>query len=129
MIAGYNHNITSVSFPDQAGNDTIGLLRAPFSGATIKGAYAMATDTVAASGTNYYTLVLQNGGTAGTDTAAIGTAAGTAGVTAETPEAFSLNSSAATLDAGEWLKVAYTETGTVAPGDITVVIEWVNGKG
>lgn len=129
MLAGYNHNITSICFPDQAGSDTIGILRAPFGGMTIKAAYAMATDTVAASGTNYYELILQNGGTAGTATTALGTAAGTAGVTADTPETFTLNTSLDELSEGQWLKVNYSENGTVAPGDITVVIEWVHGQG
>lgn len=128
MLAGYDRRLAQISFGDQAGDDTLGVLRAPFGGLTVTAAYAMATDTVAGSGTDYYTLVLQNGGTAGTATTAVGTAAGTVGVTAETPFAFSLNSALDELDEGEWLKVLYDEAGTVAPGDVTVVVEYALGK-
>ena len=47
-LAGYNHQITTVVFGDQAGDDTIGILKAPYGGLTVKAAYAIATDTVSA---------------------------------------------------------------------------------
>ena len=127
-IAGI-HNITSVTFTDQAGDGVVGIMRAPWGGATVKAAYAFPELTISASTANFYDLVLQNGGTTGTSTTAIGTAGGTAGVTAITQAAFTLNTSADELASGEWLKVVYDETGTVAPGEITICVEWVNGQG
>ena len=92
-IAGL-HNITSVTFTDQAGDGVVGIMRAPWGGATVKAAYAFPELTISASTANFYDLVLQNGGTTGTSTTAIGTAGGTAGVTAITQAAFTLNTSA-----------------------------------
>ena len=127
-IAGL-HNITSVTFTDQAGDGVVGILRAPWGGATIKAVYAFPELTISASTANFYDLILQNGGAVGTSTTAIGTAGGTAGLTAITAETFTLNTSADELASGEWLKVVYDETGTVAPGEITICVEWVNGQG
>lgn len=129
MIAGYNHNITTVLFPDQAGDDTLGILRAPAGGCTLKGVYVMASTAVTASTADYYTLTLQNGGTVGTATLAVGTALGTVGIAADTGVAFTLNSALTNMAAGEYLKVLYDETGTVAPGEISIIVEWVQGQG
>jgi hypothetical protein len=60
-------------------------------------------------------LALKNAGTAGTSTTAIsGTAGGTAGWVANTPETFSLTAGSEDFEAGQWLAVRYDEDGTVA---------------
>lgn len=128
-IAGYNHQVTTINFADQAGDETFAVFQAPFGGATIKSAAAIATEATTASTANYFSLTLIDGGAAGTATTTIGTAGGTVGWAADTDQAFTVNTSLDELDAGDWLMVKYDETGTVAPGEITVVVEWVHGKG
>ena len=47
--------------------------------------------------------------------------------TAETPKTFSLSDG--TMDADEYLRVKYDESGTVAPLNITIGIDYVSGVG
>ncbi len=131
LLSGYNTQMVSVSFGDQAGDERIGLLKAPdYGNITITAVHAIASETVTASGTNYYTLVLQDGGSTGTATAAIGTAGGTTGWVADTGQAFTLAASTVmNLDADDWLMVSYDEEGDVAPGEITVNVHYVIGQG
>ena len=131
MIAGYNSRFTTLNSTTSA-NGTVPVLVAPTGGATIRNAYAFAGATLAAGSANHYNLVLLNGGTAGTAATAIsgilgGTAAsGTApGWTLGKKEPFSVTTPA--LAEGEVLRVKYTETGTVAVADWTVVVEWTQG--
>ena len=129
LISGYNHNVTSVMFADQTADEVFGIMVAPYGGMTVKAAYAIPTATVNASTANYYDLELFDGGATGTATTSIGTAGGTGGWTDVTKATFTLNSSLTNLDAGDCLMVQYDETGTVAPGEITVIVEWVHGQG
>jgi hypothetical protein len=128
QIAGYNKNITVLNSPTSA-DWTLPALRVPFGGVTITGAWAFASTTLNASTSDYFNITLINGGTVGTATAAIGTAGGTAGWTAATAKAFSLNADADELTEGQYLMAKYDETGTVAVADVTVIVEWVHGKG
>jgi hypothetical protein len=113
-----------------AGTVTLPLFPAPFGGVTIKAAHVTFAGAVAANGGNYATMTLLNGGTAGTATTAIGTAGGTVGWSAAVPAAYSLNTAADELTEGQWLVAKYAVTGSVtAPGDMAVVVQYVNGKG
>lgn len=111
-----------------AGTTTLPVLVAPFGGATITNAYIAATTAVAADGSNYVTATLLDGGAAGTTTTAIGTAGGTAGVTAA-PAAFTLNTAADELDAGDFLMARIVKTGTISENEFAVIVKWVHGKG
>lgn len=131
QLAGYNSNITTVI--TAAGSATAGAfklpaIRAPFGGATIKGAYIATSSAVTADGSNYVTATLLDGGAAGTATTAIGTAGGTTGLTAA-PAAFTLNTSLDELDAGDYLMVNIVKSGTITEREFSVIIEWVHGKG
>lgn len=130
LLSGYNHNVTTVTFSDQAADGSIGAFVAPFGGATVKAWYLLPELTVASSDTNYYIVTLIDGGATGTATTAIGTAAGSAaGVVANTKSTGTLNTALDELDAGDVLRIIYDEEGTVAPGELTVVIEWAHGLG
>ena len=131
LLSGYNHNVTTVTFSDQAADGSIGAFVAPFGGATVKAWYLLPELTVAASGTDYYIVTLINGGSTGTATTAIGTAAGSAaGVVANTKSTGTLNTTTVNeLAAGDVLRIIYDEEGTVAPGELTCVIEWAHGLG
>lgn len=131
QLAGYNSNITSVIVT--AGSATLGtstypVLRAPFGGATIKGAYIATSSAVTADGTNYVTATLLDGGAAGTLTTAIGTAGGTAGLAAA-PAAFTLNTALDELDAGDYLMANIVKSGTITEREFAIIVEWVHGKG
>ena len=128
MIAGYNKRQVVVNSPTSA-DYTIPALIAPFGGVTITGVTGVSSTTLNASTADYFNVTLLNGGTTGTATTAIGTAGGTAGWTANTAKAFSLNTSLDELTEGQILMVKYDETGTVAVADVTVIVEYVNGKG
>ena len=128
QIAGYNKNITVLNSSTSA-DLTLPALRAPFGGATITGVWAVSSTTHAADTADYFSITLINGGTVGTATAAIGTAGGTAGWVAATAKAFTLNTAADELTEGQYLMAKYDETGTVAVADVTVIVEWVHGKG
>lgn len=129
-MSGYNHQVTSVQFTDQTADGAIGAFVAPFGGATIKAFHIIPELTVAGSGTNYYIVTLVDGGATGTATTAIGTVGGSAdGYVALTKQSGTINASLDELDEGDVLRVIYNEEGTVAPGEITISIEWVNGKG
>ena len=127
-VAGYDHNVTVLNSSTSA-DYTIPAFRAPYGGATLKAVYAMASTTLNASTADFFNITLLNGGTVGTATAAIGTVGGTAGWTAATAKEFTLNTSADELASGEYLMAKYDETGTVAVADVTVIVEWVHGKG
>lgn len=87
------------------------------------GIYAAVGATLTAGAGTGLSIVLQNGGTVGTATTALGTiGSGTAdtGWVADTVKAGSVNSSA-TLAAGEALTFKYDETGTYNPAWVNVV--------
>jgi hypothetical protein len=94
---------------------------------TILSACAWVANDVAAHTDNYFTVALQNGGTAGTASTAVAAAiGGTAGWTGMLPKAFTV--SADELTAGEVLKVAYDETGTGTFGQLGVQVVGVWGE-
>jgi hypothetical protein len=131
LLSGYNEHVTTIL--SDGGSATPGtvflpILLAPFGGVTVKSAYLSARTAVGANGSNYFTATLHNGGTAGTATTAIGTAGGTAGVTAA-PQAFSLNTSADELSAGQYLVANLVKTGTLAENEFSLIVTWVHGKG
>lgn len=125
-IAGYNTQITTVTFPDQAGDDIMPGFRAPAVGATILRAVAIADTTFDADGSNHYTVSLIDGGATGIGTDVMGSAGGASvDWTADTEKELVLTQDA--VDGDDWVHVQYDETGTVAPGNITVCIEWTAG--
>jgi len=101
-------------------DDTHAIWKAPFAGEVID-FYAVPGATLTAGAGTGLSLVLQNGGTVGTATTAIGTiGSGTAdtGWVADTVKAGSIG--AATFVAGDVLCVKYDETGTYNPVWLTV---------
>lgn len=94
----------------------------------IKSAYAMTADDVAASTTDYFSVQLLNGGTAGTATTAISNAiGGTAGWTGLTPKEFTLTSTGKNVDAGEVVTLKYDENGAGTFGVLAVQLDVVFG--
>lgn len=125
-IAGYNTKIFTVSFPDQAGDDVIPGFKAPEVGATILNAYFISDATFDADGSNHYTVSILDGGATGTGTTSMGSFGGASVDTvADTENVIAMTSDS--VDGGDWIMIDYDETGTVAPGNITVCIEWTAG--
>lgn len=125
-IAGYNTHITTITFPDQAGDDVIPGFRAPAVGATILRAVMIPDATFDADASNYYTVSILDGGADGTGTTSMGSVGGASvDFTADTEAELTMTSDA--VDGDDWIHVKYDETGTVAPGNITVCIEWTAG--
>lgn len=125
-IAGYNTQIFTTTFVDQAGADVIPGFRAPAVGATILRAVAIADATFDADGSNHFTVSIIDGGADGTGTTSMGSAGGASvDWTADTEKELTLTSDS--VDGDDWIHIQYAETGTVAPGNITVCIEWTHG--
>lgn len=102
----------------------------PAQGVTIKSARAIPTATLAAGTTNYYSLALQNLGTAGSGTVAVAAAiGGTPGWVALTPKAFVITAANKKIAADEVLAVVYVEAGTVNTAFVAVEINYVDGLG
>lgn len=126
-LAGYNTEVTSIRFADPAAASLIlNLLKAPAVGMVLKAAYMISDATFNADGSNYYSISLLDGGADGTGTTSIASWGG-ASVDTVANTAQALTISADGLDGGDWLRVAYAETGTVAPGNNTVVVHWTQG--
>ena len=101
------------TFTGDLADETYAMWKAPFAGEVID-LWAVPGATITAGAGTGISLVLQNGGTSGTATAAIGTVgSGTAdaGWVADTVQAGSVG--VATFVAGDILCVKYDETGTV----------------
>lgn len=125
-IAGYNTKIFTVTFPDQAGDDIIPGFKVPAVGATILGAYFISDATFDADGSNHYTVSITDGGADGTGTTDIGAFGGASVDTvADTENVITMTTDS--VDGSDWIMISYDETGTVAPGNITVCIEWTAG--
>ena len=125
-IAGYNTNIFTTTFPDQAGSDIIPGFKAPAVGATILRAYCISDATFDADGSNHYTVSITDGGATGIGTTDIGAFGGASVDTvADTENVITMTTDS--VDGNDWIMISYDETGTVAPGNITVVIEWTAG--
>lgn len=135
QLAGYNTYQSNVTFTGgsvAAGTAILPILIAPYGGITVKSAKVVANANIGAGTANYATLTLLNQGTAGTATTAIGTAGGTPGVAGGgtvAPSAFTVNSDADELTAGQYLGLKYVMTGALADNQLRVIVEWVHGKG
>jgi hypothetical protein len=129
MLAGYAHEITSVvvtAGSATSGTTTYPVIKAPYGGLTVKNAYVQALGSVAASGTNYVTFNLFDGGAAGTATTSIGTAGGTAGVADGLQ---TMTPSTNNLDAGDVLTFKVGKIGSITEREFALIVEWVHGQG
>lgn len=129
---GSRRKVASVVVYDPGQDGVVPVLRVPTGETwTIEAAYAVADRTSAASTADYWAVGLYNGGTAGTavDAVSSANAGGTAGWVANTPKSISITDGSGDLSAGQYLCVNYAETGTAAPGVISVFIEYVEGHG
>ena len=130
---GYDnvHSVV-VALSDLTADGTVPIWRVPSRMTKIEVISAEALLDTAISGTGT-TVVLQlvDMGTAGTTlggtvcSALGGTATGD--WTANTPRSFTV--SEGTMDATDWLAVTYDETGTVAPLNMVIQIDYVSGVG
>jgi hypothetical protein len=123
--------VFSVMFPDPTADEKLVIMKAPADHPiTIEDCYIDIAGGIAASTANYISMNLIDGGTAGTATGVLsGTAGGTAGWTDNQPSQAAPIAGSARLDAGDYLVLNYAETGSVAPGQVTVMIEYVDGLG
>ena len=125
-ISGYNTKINLISFPDQTTADVIVGFKAPEVGATILRAYFISDATFDADASNHYTVSLIDGGATGTGTTSMGSFGGASiDTVADTQNVIAMTTYS--VDGSDWIHVSYAETGTVAPGNITVCIEWTAG--
>ena len=130
---GYDRVHTSVIVISDPTSDALyPILRAPSRSTKIEiiAAWAEIDTTITLGNGTGIALSLLDYGSAGTGLA--GTVAAALGGTtitwtAEVPKTFTI--SEGTMDEGDYLKVKYNETGTVAPLNITVGIEYVIGVG
>lgn len=125
-VSGYNTHITTRMFGDQAGDATFLMFRAPAVGATILRGGFVPSATFDADGSNYYTISILDGGPDGTGTTALGSYGG-ASVDYMANTAVSFTFTSDSVDGNDYVMVKYDETGTVAPGNITVWLEWTAG--
>lgn len=127
MFQAMDHKSIVISLNyDPAADDIIPLWKAP-ARATIMAAYATMTNALAANGTNYFSLTLRNGGTAGTATTSISnTIGGTVGWSALVPAAFTM--SADEVAAGECVQLVYDEEGTGTFTSMVVQLDVIYGS-
>ena len=121
----------SVIIPDPGADKNYSILRVPAGRQyTIEDCYVVSQLDVAADGTAYFSVNLLNGGVAGTGTAVLsGTAGGTLGWALNVAKQVAPIAGSAKLTAGQWLVLKYDENGSVAPGDISVIVDYVDGIG
>lgn len=126
-------HILTVPIYDPGQDSLIPLLKVPDDHLyTVEKATVTVDRAVAASETELFAATLLNGGTDQTGTAAISNAIGGAGGwEANTPVSFTITAGAGDLSAGQWLLFKYDETVTegIAPGLVTVSVEYVDGVG
>jgi hypothetical protein len=134
MIAGYNPKAVTFAVADPTKDNTYKLMRVPSKAAKIEiiSAWAEIDTTITLGNGTGIALQLMNYGTAGTAVVASGTLAGTLGGTtvtwtANVPKAFTV--SEGTMTAEQYLVLEYDESGTIAPLNVTVGIEYVDGVG
>jgi hypothetical protein len=125
-VAGYNTKHTSVVINDPAADLTVPVLIAPAVGLTILNAYVACSTAVDADGSNHIALSLLDGGADGTGTTALATFGG-ASVDYGAGELNAMTVAVDAVDGGDHIMLKYDETGTVAPGRVTLVIEWTAG--
>jgi hypothetical protein len=128
MNAPFTH---SINVSDPAASKRIPLLRVPDDhNYTIEKCYVAPDTTQAGAAGTYWELSLENGGTSGTaQTLISGTAGGTPGWTANTPQEVAVTAGSGKLTAGQWLNANYAETGAPAPGRFTINLEVRDGIG
>lgn len=121
----------SVMFPDPTADEKLVIMRAPADHPiTIEDCYISIAGGLAASTANYIQMHLEDGGASGTAAGVLsGTAGGTGGWTDNEPSQAAPIAGSAQLDASDYLVLSYAETGNVTPGQITVMIEYVDGLG
>ena len=126
-----HRKVASVVVLDPAGDLKFPIMVAPADGSiTVEKVWVSVSTTIAASVTNYVDLTVLNGGTAGTATTNIGgTGGGTLGMVAYTPQGIAITAGSGRLTAGQFLMINYDENGAVAPGAVSVVVEYVDGLG
>lgn len=132
---GYDNvkTIGPVVIADLTADGTVPIYRFPsrFTKVEILSAWAMCDTAISGTGT-VIQLTLYDGGTAqtptvaGTVSSALG-AAGTGDWTAKVARDFTI--SEGTMDGGDYLLLKYDETGTVAPLNILVQVDYVVGVG
>lgn len=102
----------------------------PAQGVTIKSARVIPTATLAGGTANYYSIALQNLGTAGAGTVAVAAAiGGTPGWTALTAKSFTITAANKKVAEDEVVAAVYTETGTVNTAFVAVEINYIDGLG
>ena len=127
-IAGYNKRHLAVVIPDPTADAKVAILKAPLGGIRIVAASASVQTAVTADGTNYISMNLLDGGADGTGTTSLYTRTGGASVGWDANELHDLTAgSQVELDEGAHLIFQYDENGTVAPGHVSVVVEYVQG--
>jgi hypothetical protein len=125
-IAGYNSTFTTINIPDPAGDATLLALKAPSVGATILNAWVSLSTAVDADGSNHILCSLLDGGAAGAGTTSMGSFGG-ASVDYAAHQANAMTLTQDSVDGGDHILFRYDETGTVAPGYVTLVLEWSHG--
>lgn len=126
-IAGYNTQVSTIIVPDPTADATITVFKAPAGGATIQAAYAAFSAAVTADATNKITVSLLDGGADGSGTTEMATRVGGASVGWGANELHALTVSQSGIDGGDQINVKYDESGTVAPGYLTVTLHWTQG--
>lgn len=131
MLAGYRRMTMSFAIMDPTADARVILFKVPSGHTyTVESGVAAFSAASTADTANYIELSLENGGTAGTaQTLISGTAGGTAGWVAQTPQALTVTAGAGDLTEGQHLVLRYNETGTVAPGVMSVCLDVVDGIG
>ncbi len=126
-----NRHIVTLAIYDPGQDARIPVFKVPADHMySVEAAYATMDRAVAAHADNHITLTLQNGGSDQSSTDAISDAiGGTGGWAANTAKNFAIINGSGGIEAGDWLMLKYDEAGTVAPGIITVSIEYVDGVG
>lgn len=126
-----NRHVATIAVMDPGQDSAIPIFRVPSDHVyTIERVFAQADRTLAAGTTNYFSVQLLNGGTAGTGTTAIASAiGGTVGWTANTPQEGTVTDGSGDLTEGQWLVAKYDETGSVTPGVVSVTVEYLDGIG
>jgi hypothetical protein len=127
-----NRHVQTFVVYDPGQDARIPLFKVPAGhGYTVEKAYATLDRAVSSHATKTVAIKLQNGGTDQSGTDAITDIVGGANVAwaANTAKPLTVTAGAGLLDAGEWLMLNYDENGTVAPGEICITVEYVDGIG
>ncbi|HJZ05614.1 MAG TPA: hypothetical protein VJ327_07220 [Patescibacteria group bacterium] len=126
-----SRKVVSVVISDPTADARIPILVAPSDHSiTVEKLSAALTSTLSGSTVNYVDLSLENGGTAGTaQTSIMSSIGGTAGWVANTIQSGAVTAGSGRLTAAQVLVLDYAETGTVAPGYLTVTVEYTDGLG